>query len=286
MVNKTVTHVVTTPNKRPPTQLEQVKLAMGAKDYMKQIENYYRGNKEESMMFLTAAVEYIRKVPKLLECDHQSLLSALVISAQFRFMPSGVSGEGYIIPYGKQANFQLGYQGIITLLWRTGKVKSIKAVIVYKNDKFEYEEGLTTKLVHVPVSFGQEKGDPIGVYAVAETITGGYVFQVMSEKEVMAIKSMSKAKDRAESPWNSKDPEKWMWKKTCLIQLAKLLPKTQEIQRAIEEDYKGEGIDKPVFDAGGPAVGAALHTNEDKIIDQKQDEQPDTDWLENPDTSK
>lgn len=261
--NNKGTHVVTTPNQRPLTPLESIKTQMAHKDYMKQIENYFRGNKEEAMAFLTASVEYIRKVPKLLACEPVSLLSALMISAQFRFMPSGVSGEAYIIPYGQEANFQLGYQGIVTLLWRTGKVKSIKAIIVYDNEVFEYEEGLTTKLVHKPTKFGDKQGKPIGVYAVAETTNGGHLFKVMSQDQVMAIKAMSKAKDKAESPWNSKDPEKWMWKKTCLIQLAKLLPKSQEIQRAIEEDYKGEGLDKPTLDAGGPAVGAALHTNQE-----------------------
>ena len=239
-----------------------VKGMMASDEYMKQITNYYRGNREEAMAFLTASVEYIRKVPKLLETDKTSLLSALMTSAQFRFMPSGVSGEAYIIPYGKEAKFQLGYQGIVTLMWRTGQLKSIKALIVHEGETFEYSEGLETTLIHEPAKFGEKKGKPIGVYAVAETTNGGRVFTVMSEDEVMGIKAMSKAKDSKESPWNSKDPQKWMWKKTALIQLSKLLPKTQEIRSALEKDFEGEGLDKPHFDAGGPAVGAALHTPE------------------------
>ncbi len=81
----------------------------------------------------------------------------------------------------------------------------------------------------------------------------------MSKEDVMGIKAMSKAKDSSESPWNSKDPEKWMWKKTCLIQLAKFLPKSQELQQAIDKDYEGEGIERTNIDPGGPAVPKAFH---------------------------
>lgn len=253
------THAVTTPNKRPPMPIEILRNNLEG-EFMNTATAHFQGNKELALSFKTACVDYVRKVPKLLECDRVSLMSALVIAAQFRFMPSGVSGECSIIPYGKEAKFQLGYQGLITLMWRTGKIKSIKALLVYSNETFEYSEGLETRLVHIPTKFGEKRGEPIGVYAVAETTTGGRLFNVMSEDQVMAIKDMSKAKDRPDSPWNSKDPEKWMWKKTCLIQLAKLLPKTQELQRAIEKDYEGEGADRPLFDAGGAATAKANHS--------------------------
>ena len=233
------------------TPLEEVKVAMNSNDYIKQITNYYRGRREEAMIFLTAAVEYIRKNPKLINCDRISLLSALVQSAQFRFMPSGVSGEAYIIPYGSEAKFQIGYQGIVTLMWRTEKILGIQANIIYENDEFSYEEGLNPHLTHRPAMFGKEKGNPIGVYTVVETAGGGRTFKVMDKEAVMKIKDMSKAKNTPESPWNSKDPELWMWKKTCLIQHSKLLPKTREFQQAIEKDFEGEGLDQPVNRAAG-----------------------------------
>lgn len=253
------THAVTTPNKRPLTPIEEVKVTIMSGDYLKQVTNYYAGNKEDAMRFMTAAIEYVRRVPKLLEVDKTSLMIAMVQSAQFRFMPSGVMGEAYIIPYKKEAKFQIGYQGIISLLWRTGQIKSIKALIVYDNEKFEYSEGLETTLIHVPTKFGEKKGEPIGVYAVAHTTNGGRMFKVMSKEDVMGIKAMSKAKDEPFSPWNGNDPEKWMWKKTCLIQLSKFLPKSQELQQAIEKDYEGEGSNRGNLDAGGAAVPRAFH---------------------------
>lgn len=258
-MSEQTTHVAVPQNKKPGTPIEVLRGNMEG-EFLKTVQNYYRGNEHEALSFKTAAVDYVRRVPKLLECNRISLLSAFVQAAQFRFMPSGVAGECYIIPYGTEAKFQIGYQGIVTLLYRTGKVVGITSNIIYENDDFEYQEGLDANLMHKPAMFGKAKGKPIGVYTVAIMKGGSKTFKVMDEDAINGIKELSKAKNSKESPWNSeKDPEMWMWKKTCLIQHAKLLPKTQELQQAIEKDYEGEGMDRGNFDAGGPAVGRAFH---------------------------
>lgn len=259
------THAVTTPNKRPLTPIEVLRnnVTNPEGSFIRSVVSYYQGNKDEAMSFATAAIEYVRRVPKLLETDPVSLMAAFVQSAQFRFMPSGVSGEAYVIPYGREAKFQLGYQGVVTLLYRTNKIEAIASNIIFEHDVFEYEEGLDAKLVHKPAMFGKKKGEAIGVYTVAHMAGGAKTFKVMDKDAVMAIKELSKAKGSKESPWNSdKDPEMWMWKKTCLLQHAKLLPKTKDLQQAMEIDFEGEGINKPKQDPGGPAVGASYHTPE------------------------
>jgi recombination protein RecT len=250
------THAVTTPNKRAATPIDVLRGNMEGQ-FIKDVGDYF-GNEKDALAFKVAAVDYVRKMPKLLECNRISLLSAFVQVAAFKFMPMGVNGEAFIIPYGSEAKFQMGYQGYITIFYRAG-IKDVKAIIVYDNEHFVYQEGLNTILEHIPTKFGETKGTPVGVYAVATTPAGGKVFKVMSKDEVMAIKNMSKAKDKKDSPWNSGDPEMWMWKKTCLIQLSKLLPKSQEIQRAVELDYEAEGIIERPLDPGGPAVGAVHH---------------------------
>jgi recombination protein RecT len=257
------THEVTTPNKRPPTDIEILRGNLEG-EFKTTVINYFRGNEQEALSFKTACVDYVRRIPKLLECDRISLLSALVQVAQFRFMPSGVSGEAYIIPYGKEAKFQLGYQGIVTLLYRTEKIVGITSNIVYKNDDFDFQEGVDAHLIHKP-AFGKPKGEPIGVYTIAEMKGGSKTFKVMDKESIMGIKALSKAKESKESPWNSeKDPEMWMWKKTCLIQHSKLLPKTKELIQAIEADYAGEGMEKPQLDAGGIAVARSSHTPQEE----------------------
>lgn len=257
----TPTHA-TVPQKKPDRPLTAIETFRGNLDgqFTQTVSSHYGGDDREAVRFKTAVVDYVRKVPKLLDCDRISLLAAFTQLAQFRFMPSSVIGEAYVIPYGKEAKFQLGYQGLVTLLYRAG-VKGISANIIYKNDEFEYEEGLNPRLYHKPTPFGQDKGEAIGVYTVAQLEGGARTFKVMSKEEVMQIKNLSKAKNTADSPWNSdKDPFYGMWKKTCLIQHGKFLPKTAEVQLAIEKDFEGEGFYRGGFDAGGKGVGKAFHT--------------------------
>lgn len=275
------THVVTTPNKRPAMPLDVLRDNIRSVEFTKTLSGYFAGSDVETDRFKVAVIDYVRRVPKLLDTERISLMSAFAQVAFFKFMPSGVGGEAYIIPYGNEAKFQLGYQGIVTLMLRTGKVKSIKSLIVYDNEKFEYSEGLETTLIHVPTKFGEKRGLPVGVYAVSTMTNGGRLFKVMSKDEVMEIKEMSKAKASKESPWNSdKDPQLWMWKKTCLIQLGKLMPKSIELQKAIEEDYKGEGMVKYDLDSEGPAVPTASHKPIEEIPEQPQVEIKDAEFTE------
>lgn len=59
----------------------------------------------------------------------------------------------------------------------------------------------------------------------------------MAKDEVLAFKEFSKSKNSPFSPWNPKnDPELNMWRKTAIKQIAKLLPKNEEIYKAIEQD--------------------------------------------------
>lgn len=257
---ETTTHAVTTPNKKPLTTLDQFKAQLVG-DYQKQVTNYFHGKKDKAMKFMSAVVYSVQKTPGLLECERTTLMHAFMAAAEYELYPSNVSGEAYVIPYKGKAQFQLGYQGIITLLYRAG-VEAVNSNIIHQKDHFEYEEGLDPKLVHKPDVFAPGgRGDAIGVYAVA-VVNGQKIFKVMSKDEVLKFREFSQSKASEYSPWNAKnDPELWMWRKTCIKQLAKSLPKNETIQKAIAEDNNESVIAaaQATLDAGGPAVGRALH---------------------------
>ena len=106
-----------------------------AKNYMKQIVNYF-GDDKKAMAFLSAVVAATQRTPELINCTPVSVINSFMTMAQLGFMPSGVSGEAYVLPYKKggvsEAQFQLGYQGLVTLFYRAG-AKEIVAEIVRKN---------------------------------------------------------------------------------------------------------------------------------------------------------
>jgi len=190
--------------------------------------------------FIRVVNTSIRKNPKLLECTPMSFYGAVLTSAQIGLVPDGVLGEAYLIPRwnGKkkvtEVNFQPGYQGLLALCRRSGQIASINAQIVYENEvkqgRFKYQEGDAPSLQHEPIIIG-EKGDPVAAYATATLKSGEKQIAVMSRDEINAIRdSYSKAGDKETGPWYDEVAVKWMWKKTTLIQLQKLLPRDTEDQ--------------------------------------------------------
>ena len=189
--------------------------------------------------FTRIAMTAVRNTPKLQACDPMSFIAALMQSAQLGLEPNTPLGQAYLIPYGREAQFQLGYQGMLTLAYRTGEYQSIYAHAVYENDHFEYEYGLNEKLVHVPAEDPQ--GEPIYYYAVYKLQNGGHGFVVMSRKQIEKHRDQySPSAKSKHSPWNTDFDS--MAKKTVLKQLLKYAPKSVEFasQVAADETIKTE----------------------------------------------
>lgn len=182
----------------------------------------------------------IQNNPKLLDCNQKSLIAAFIQSCQLGLEPDGVLGQAYIIPYGNQAKFQIGYKGLLALARRSNEITSFNAQVVYENDVFEFEYGLNEKLKHVPCMNG-ERGKLIAAYAVARFKDGGYAFDVMFRSDIEKVRKTSKAQSTKDSPWNTWEEE--MWRKTIAKRLTKYLPQAIETQRAAQID---EHIDMPI----------------------------------------
>jgi recombination protein RecT len=173
--------------------------------------------------------------PKLLECSIESLLGAVLQSAQLGLEPN-LLGSCYFIPYKGQVSFQIGYKGLIDLVTRRGEITSIVAQEVRQGDSFSFEYGRNETLVHVPAPF-QKRGEPIAYYAYAHLKNGGFVFQVMSVEEIKKIRddfSMSYRYEKQNSIWG----KHWeaMALKTVLKKLIKYLPISVETQAAVSFD--------------------------------------------------
>lgn len=212
--------------------------------------------------FVRVTVTSMRLNPKLTECTQMSILGALFQSAQLGLEPN-IEGQAYLIPYnntkyvdGKkvtvmECQFQIGYKGYIELFYRHGSAMTIDMHTVYENDIFEYTYGTQPYLKHCPVL--KNRGEAVAYYAAATLRNGGSIFKVMSKDECLEHgKTHSKCyitkewDDSAKtyvdvkphfdtnSPWAKEFNA--MCKKTVLIQLAKLLPKSVELQKALAMD--------------------------------------------------
>ena len=209
------------------------------------------------------AVTTIRLNPKLAECTPQSFLGALFQSAQLGLEPN-VEGQAYINPYlnskkivdqnGKvkwikvlEAQFQIGYKGYIELFYRHKAAEHIDTHAVHENDKFEYEYGSNSYIRHTPVL--KDRGEVIAYYAVAKLNNGGVLFKVMSKDDCIEHgKEHSKCFDKETQSFDKNSSwykfPKAMCKKTVIIQLAKLLPKSVELQKALAMDNTTKSVVK------------------------------------------
>lgn len=164
------------------------------------------------------ALNVIRTNPKLLECKIDSLMGGVLEAAKLGLEP-GLMGQCYLIPFGKEAQFIIGYKGLIDLVRRSGQVSTIEARTVYEKDEFDFEYGLESKLKHKPTM--KDKGEAIAYYAVCKLKDGGSSFIVMSKQEMEQYKDKY-AKSKKYGPWV--DEFDAMARKTCLRQLIKYLP--------------------------------------------------------------
>lgn len=182
--------------------------------------------------FVRIAITTIRQNPKLAQCNQESLLGALMVSAQLGLEP-GVLGQCYLIPYGRECQFQIGYKGMIELLRRSGQLKDIYAYSVYENDEFEMTYGLDRDLKHKPNL--QNKGNFIGCYCVAVLKDDARAFEYMTKEEIEAHgKKFSKT--YGNGPW--KTDFEAMAHKTVVKKMLKWLPLSVEFLEMANKDEK------------------------------------------------
>ena len=192
-----------------------------------------------SERFVRIAITTIRQNPKLAKCSQDSLLGALMVSAQLGLEP-GTLGQCYLIPFENkkagtvECQFQIGYKGLIELLRRSGQLSDIYSYTVYENDDFNIEYGLSRTLTHKP-NF-DERGEIKGFYAVAILKDGAKAFEYMTKDEVIKHEEKYRKGSYKNDVWNKNFEE--MAQKTVVKKLLKWLPVSVEFLEMAAKDEK------------------------------------------------
>lgn len=219
--------------------------------------------------FVRVAMTAVRVNPDLAQCDAMSIIAALMQSAQLGLEPNTPLKEAHLIPFNnkrvvdgrevwvKEAQFQMGYRGILKLVWMSGLVSEIDCDMICENDTVIYEKGKDGTFKHIP-NLVEDRGEPYAYYAYAVTKDGGFVCTVMSKQQVLshALKfSKSRVKDKVTKkitdefygPW--KDDFDSMALKTVLIALCdKKLPKSTAYQNLNRQIAQDETIKRDIAD--------------------------------------
>lgn len=223
--------------------------------------------------FMRIALTAVRTSPDLTEIaqtNPMSIVAACMLSAQLGLEP-GPLGQSYLVPYrnkktGKrEAQFQLGYKGILLLARRSGEIASIEARAVNANDYFEHEYGLTPKLIHRP-DWDNQSGDPRLFYGVARFANGGQFPLVVTPREIDEHRKRSNADTDNKGPWVT--DRRAMELKTVIRIMAPWLPLSAETQTAIMADGAVS------VDLGGNMAEDAAASQEFIDLDSEEVEEP------------
>ncbi len=195
------------------------------------------------------AVTTIRTTPNLMRCSAVSLVGAILQAVRLGLEPN-IDGQCYIIPYGSEAQFQIGYKGMVQLMYQSGLVGSVTVTDVCRNDEYSFDYG-PESTPHLRKA-AENRGDVIGYFGYVKLTNGGYIWDYMTMHEVT-----EHAKAFSKSGWKNgalagtwKDHFDAMAKKTVILRLSKLAPKSVEVRDAIRLDNtvtQGVEIDAPEY---------------------------------------
>lgn len=214
--------------------------------------------------FRSVAITAIQNVPKLLQCDPQSLFNACMKAAQDGLLPDG--REGAIIPRGNQASWQPMVFGIVTKAKRRGSVANLVANIVYAGEPFEVLMGDDDRIAHRRDIAKVIKGKEIAVYAIATMKDGTKEREVMTWQQVQDVRRMSNAPNA--DTWTKSEGE--MARKTVIRRLAKRLPSLDdgddELRDAIERVDDHYDFGKPAAVVPSPAAEKPAQTIDSELV--------------------
>lgn len=216
----------------------------------------------------------VSRNPKLMECSPESIVGAVVNCGVLGVEPN-LLGHAYIVPFYNnkinrmEAQFQLGYKGLIDLARRTGEMSNVYAHEVYEGDVFDYDYGLNKTLTHKP-SGEDEESKITHFYAVYKLKDGAYDFVVMSRKQIEKHRdrfTKSQKNGSVFGPW--KDHFTEMGKKTVLIKLLKMAPisiEQQETQTILEGIHRDNSVSQVNENDG---IGDAFIQSDYYVVDEE-----------------
>jgi recombination protein RecT len=130
----------------------------------------------EQFFQLCYAIERNGKLAAAARRNPDSLLAAILKAADCGLMPGSAYDHCWLIPYGDEIQFQVGYRGLVYQLMRAGAIIKLTPAVVYDGDHFDLELGDREHLTHKPnltddrrrnAQWLFDKRNIVGAYAVA-----------------------------------------------------------------------------------------------------------------------
>jgi len=181
--------------------------------------------------FMTSIVNLYSSEKTLQKCEPMSVISSAMVAATLDLPVDKNLGYAWIVPYGNQAQFQLGYKGYTQLALRTSQYRAINVIEVYEGQLKRWNP-LTEEL---ELDFEAKESDKVIGYAGFFELVNGFRKTVYWTRE--QIEAHRKKYSKSDFGW--KNDFDAMAKKTVLKSLlSKWGILSIEMQNAFNEDEK------------------------------------------------
>ena len=129
--------------------------------------------------FMSSIIAVTNNNKYLAKANPATVIGAAAQAAMLDLPINQSLGFAYIVPYGSEAQFQLGYKGYIQLAQRSGQYVDIGAKTVYEGE-LEYENRLLDKF-----KFGERTGDKVIGFLAYFRLTNGFEKMLFMELDEM-----------------------------------------------------------------------------------------------------
>lgn len=209
--------------------------------------------KDRSQAFITSVLQIVNSNDMLRNVEPMSVFNAAMTAATMDLPINNNLGFAYIVPYGRQAQFQVGYKGFIQLAQRSGQFLKINSAAIYKGQLVSNNplEGATFDFNVEP------QGEPIG-YAAYFKLLNGFEAHLYMTKEQVDKHAQTYSKMYGKGVWKTNFEA--MAKKTVLkLLLSRYAPMSIETKQVFEaiktdqaaiqgEEMEAEYIDNPIIE--------------------------------------
>ncbi len=150
---------------------------------------------------LRLCINAVKKTPRLMDCDPQTVLGAMMTSCALGLEPNTVQQQAFLIPYKRNqkinnqwvetydCQFQIGARGYVTLAYRSEHIDSLDAAAIHDGDVFEHLRGSNAFLKYATAL--RDRGPLLGAFSYVRLAGGGESSVVLPLDEIMKIRGKS-----------------------------------------------------------------------------------------------
>ncbi|MEY8514205.1 recombinase RecT [Lactococcus taiwanensis] len=205
--------------------------------------------------FISSLLTIVNNNNLLKEADPNTIMTAAMKAAALDLPIEPSLGFAYVVPYNrnekvgnkwikhKEAQFQIGYKGLIQLALRSGQLKNINSGIVYEEQFVSYDP----LFEELELDFTKTQGTKVKGYFASVKLINGFEKVTFWTKEEVINHGKRFSKSYGNGPWKT-DFDAMAQKTVLKAMISKYVPLSQEMQMGIVADNQDEDMIRPPID--------------------------------------